>query len=97
MVEESRRREGIGSKLINIYVEKMCVLVNFPFCPILPLTRTHPNNFRRKLAQAEGLENIMLLAKDNLVPFYENAGFTNIGVSPVVHGVDPWNDLRMHL
>ena len=47
--------------------------------------------------QAEGLENIMLLAKDNLVPFYENAGFTNIGVSPVVHGVDPWNDLRMHL
>lgn len=35
-------------------------------------------------------ERVLLLCKSHLVGFYEACGFANLGVSPVVHGQDPW-------
>lgn len=42
-------------------------------------------------------ERIVLLAHDNLVPFYESCGFKNLGKSDVVHGSLPWYEVRVDL
>ena len=40
---------------------------------------------------------IKLMAKQHLIPFYISCGFTCNGLSPIVHGVDPWFDLSLDL
>lgn len=35
-----------------------------------------------------------LICKQQLVPLYEGAGFAMVGPSPVVHGKDPWFEMR---
>lgn len=47
--------------------------------------------------QETGVKKISLIAKTHLVPFYQRAGFTVLGPSPVAHGVDPWIELFLDL
>jgi len=42
-------------------------------------------------------ERIVLIAHDDLVPFYESCGFKNLGRSEVVHGSLPWYEVRVDL
>ena len=42
-----------------------------------------------------GVERLLLIAKAHLKGFYEAAGFTCLGLSPVVHGADPWFAFRL--
>jgi len=42
-----------------------------------------------------GVERVLLIAKAHLRGFYEAAGFTCEGLSPVVHGADPWFAFRL--
>jgi len=42
-------------------------------------------------------ERVVLISHEKLVPFYENAGFTNLGMSGVVYGSLPWYELRAEL
>jgi len=42
-------------------------------------------------------ERVVLISHENLVPFYENAGFTNLGTGGVVYGSLPWYELRAEL
>ena len=44
-----------------------------------------------------GIDRISLIAHDPLVGFYQSCGFTLLGLSPVVHGANPWNALTMDL
>lgn len=44
-----------------------------------------------------GIKRIALIAKENLVNLYQKAGFTLLGLSEVVHGKDPWFELRFDL
>ena len=36
-----------------------------------------------------GVEKVMLLSKEYLIPFYERSGFVDVGKSSVCHGDDP--------
>lgn len=40
------------------------------------------------------MEKVVLLAKKNLLAFYVRNGFMAMGVSPVVHGKEPWFELE---
>jgi len=42
-------------------------------------------------------ERVVLISHEKLIPFYENAGFTNLGTSGVVYGSLPWYELRTEL
>ncbi|KAJ3576014.1 hypothetical protein NP233_g702 [Leucocoprinus birnbaumii] len=42
-------------------------------------------------------ERVALISHQELIPFYETAGFINIGKSDVVHGALPWYELRVEL
>ena len=43
---------------------------------------------------AEPWDTILLLAHEDLISFYEKAGFENRGRSGVVHGALPWYEMR---
>jgi ribosomal protein S18 acetylase RimI-like enzyme len=45
-------------------------------------------------AELPDLERIALIAKAHLVEFYRDVGFELVGPSRVVHGKDPWFELR---
>ena len=50
------------------------------------------------VAQVAGhspVTSILLMCKKPLIGFYEAAGFELLGQSPVVHGADPWFDMRL--
>ncbi|KAJ6567707.1 acyl-CoA N-acyltransferase [Mycena vulgaris] len=42
-------------------------------------------------------ERILLITHENLCPLYEKAGFTLVGRSAVVHGLQPWYEMRIIL
>ena len=42
-----------------------------------------------------GVERLLLICKQHLQPLYAQAGFTLIGPSAVVHGQDPWFEMRL--
>lgn len=51
-------------------------------------------------ARAEGTESwdtVLLLAHEDLITFYQKAGFENGGRSSVVHGTLPWYEMRKAL
>ena len=37
---------------------------------------------------------VRLISKENLVPLYSGAGFTDLGPSSVVHGKDKWIEME---
>jgi len=43
--------------------------------------------------EGNGVESLMLMAKQHLIRFYISCGFTCKGLSAIVHGQDPWFDL----
>jgi GNAT superfamily N-acetyltransferase len=52
---------------------------------------------RLEAARSDGTatwERVILIAHDHLVPFYEKAGFENLGRSNVVHGSLSWFEVR---
>ena len=47
------------------------------------------------IAEKPGIELIVLMCKKGLIDFYSSAGgFTLVGQSAVVHGADPWFEMR---
>ena len=40
------------------------------------------------------VELCLLIAKQPIMPLYQGAGFTAVGLSGVVHGKDPWYELK---
>lgn len=47
--------------------------------------------------ELRGVEQVLLISKSHLVSFYKSVGFAVVGPSPVVHGVDPWLEMRLAL
>lgn len=45
-------------------------------------------------ARQSGMERVVLTCKKNLIPFYEQFGFVNRGVSQSVHGGVVWYDME---
>ena len=37
---------------------------------------------------------VRLISKENLLPLYSGADFTNLGPSSIVHGKDPWIEME---
>jgi len=54
------------------------------------------NNDRKRDNQSE-LKSVRLLCKKNMIPFYQNGGFTLLGESEVTHGKDVWFDCEFTL
>lgn len=48
-------------------------------------------------AREEGRKGLILTCKEELIPFYEQFGFVNLGLSASVHGGAAWYDMRMTL
>lgn len=48
-----------------------------------------------QVADHTPVTSILLMCKKPLIGFYEAAGFELLGQSPVVHGADPWYDMRL--
>jgi len=51
----------------------------------------------RLVKQLLDVRLILLLAHEYLLDFYKSCGFTVNGVSPVVHGSEPWYELSLDL
>jgi GNAT superfamily N-acetyltransferase len=51
----------------------------------------------RELKESGRYEKALLLSKQRLIPFYQQAGFSLDGPSPVQHGADVWFELRQDL
>jgi PhzF family phenazine biosynthesis protein len=49
------------------------------------------------VATYEEIDCLFLLCKANLLSFYVQCGFSLIGLSPVVHGQEPWFDMQLDL
>lgn len=45
-------------------------------------------------ATTPGLQEVRLICKEALIPLYAGAGFQLLGPSDVVHGQDPWFEMR---
>jgi len=54
-------------------------------------------NYLARVAKSTKAARVLLICKSHLVGFYEGCGFTNIGLSAVVHGQDPWNDMSLEI
>ena len=48
----------------------------------------------KQVADHTPVRTILLMCKKPLIPFYSDAGFTLVGQSDVVHGLDPWFEMR---
>ena len=46
---------------------------------------------------AGAVDRILLIAKGNLLHFYVACGFSLVGLSPVVHGADPWFEMKIDM
>lgn len=43
------------------------------------------------------IRRICLIAKAHLLHMYTSCGFSLKGISPIVHGKDPWFEMRINL
>ena len=48
----------------------------------------------KQVANHTPVRTILLMCKKPLIPFYSDAGFTLVCQSDVVHGLDPWFEMR---
>ncbi|CUA78035.1 hypothetical protein RSOLAG22IIIB_13003 [Rhizoctonia solani] len=50
--------------------------------------------YLKRLEQMPDVARVLLICKAHLKPLYARAGFTEVGPSAVVHGQDPWFEMR---
>jgi cyclin-dependent kinase-like len=86
-VAENWRRKGIALQLLNAFKNQCVELNSGEGCKRVGTAG----------GAARNIERIALIAKKDLVPLYEKAGFTLLGLSEVVHGQDPWYELQLEL
>lgn len=48
-----------------------------------------------EMAKSRGKKGVVLTCKDELIPFYEHAGFVCQGISASCHGGAKWNDMLL--
>jgi predicted GNAT family N-acyltransferase len=48
----------------------------------------------QQVAEHSPVRTILLMCKKPLIPFYSDAGFALVGQSDVVHGADPWFEMK---
>jgi len=83
VVEESYRRKGVASQLLNQYVQN--VLAE-------PQQQSDENE-----SPSTPMESIVLIAKQHLLGFYVRCGFMVNRPSPIVHGKELWYDLELQV
>lgn len=60
----------------------------------LELLKYYLNLVHQLSAQLKG-ERVLLLAHEELIPFYSKAGFELVGISDVAHGSKPWFEMSV--
>lgn len=55
------------------------------------------NMYLNKIRNTTDMKSALLICKRHLVHFYESAGFHQVGLSPIVHGKDPWIEMACTL
>ncbi|EMD36520.1 hypothetical protein CERSUDRAFT_115567 [Gelatoporia subvermispora B] len=63
----------------------------------LGLLREYGARLQTAAYEGAGYERILLIAHEELRGLYEKAGFEWVGLSPVVHGSQPWFEMRRAL
>ncbi|KAA8491598.1 Polyamine N-acetyltransferase 1 [Porphyridium purpureum] len=51
----------------------------------------------RSISYSSTVQKVVLIAKADKCALYEKCGFTFVRESPVVHGVDRWNELELRI
>ncbi|GAA5969239.1 hypothetical protein JCM21900_005014 [Sporobolomyces salmonicolor] len=51
--------------------------------------------YLRRLAEMDGVKGARLVSHEELIPLYQKAGFELVGKSDVVHGGQPWFELKV--
>ncbi|KAJ2556582.1 hypothetical protein EV175_001908 [Coemansia sp. RSA 1933] len=75
-VDPEWQRKGVATRLLELY----------------------PQSVRRYNSSIESgsgcarITRLAMLSREDLVPFYQRAGYTNLGHSSVVHGTEKWYD-----
>lgn len=84
VVDESYRRNGVATQLLNRYVQNV-------------LEQEDESQQSDDESFSKPMESIVLLAKQHLLGFYVRCGFTVNRPSPIVHGKELWYDLELQL
>ncbi|KAF9451558.1 acyl-CoA N-acyltransferase [Macrolepiota fuliginosa MF-IS2] len=97
LTHESMSEHAPGASTICIH--SICVQKSLQGKGIaMKLLKEYVSRLRtRAEAGSVPYKRIVLISHENLIPFYENAGFKNLGKSGVVHGSLPWYELRVDL
>ena len=110
VVAEERRRLGLGSAMLKARLaccaralHRCCCTVQAQahvyYCvywtgrsraPVVPFEQAYV----KQVADHTPVCTILLMCKKPLIQFYSDAGFTLVGQSDVVHGLDPWFEMR---
>ncbi|GAA5918327.1 hypothetical protein JCM5296_005605 [Sporobolomyces johnsonii] len=53
------------------------------------------DEYLRRLAHMDGVKGARLISHEELIPLYQKAGFELVGKSDVVHGGQPWFELKV--
>ncbi|KAJ1668686.1 hypothetical protein IW140_002026 [Coemansia sp. RSA 1813] len=75
-VDPKWQRKGVATKLLELY----------------PDTVRQYNSSVEDTSQKAKIARLAMLAREDLVPFYQQVGYTNLGQSSVVHGAEKWYD-----
>ncbi|KAJ2660379.1 hypothetical protein IWW48_002963 [Coemansia sp. RSA 1200] len=70
------QRKGVATKLLKLY----------------PQTVRRYNSTIGESEERAKITRLAMMARKDLVPFYQRAGYTNCGQSTVVHGTEEWYD-----
>ncbi|KAK9246701.1 hypothetical protein V1506DRAFT_534567 [Lipomyces tetrasporus] len=91
---EGNDRRGHVETGNTIAIESICVDPDYQG---MKLGTTILRDFVQRMSTQAVAERITLLARDDMIPFYENLGFYNAGSSTVKFGGGGWNNLWMSL
>ncbi|KAK9254950.1 hypothetical protein V1507DRAFT_385833 [Lipomyces tetrasporus] len=91
---EGNDRRGHVETGNTIAIESICVDPDYQG---MKLGTTILRDFVQRMSTQAVAERITLLARQDMIPFYENLGFYNAGSSTVKFGGGGWNNLWMSL
>ncbi|WP_319542805.1 N-acetyltransferase [uncultured Pseudodesulfovibrio sp.] len=91
--EEFKQLIGHDPEGKNIVIFSLAVLPEFQHRGIADQMMTAFIKQSRKLDK----KNILLLCKDNLIPYYSRHGFTDSGISESNHGGATWHEMALAL
>lgn len=94
IINESERKKGHVESSLTIGIHSIVVHPNYQKKNLATLLL---HDYIQKLSNQQVGDKIAIIAKENLLPFYNRIGFITKGVSKCQHGGEEWYDLHCAL